>query len=147
MSSPVNGSNKVDEEVNEDYSFIGIVEKEAHSRWSSENTQKGNKKNQQDEESDAINEEGVISFHRNGMKEKVYYTAQDCEPRSTPRVGDKVCTIPFESEKKKHESVFLYLLLLKIMETKLKQETNHFHDSIYSLEVHMGFQLDFTYDN
>lgn len=91
VSPSVNGTNKMDEHINEDYNFIGIVEKEAPSRWTSESPQKGNKKShQEDMDSDPPNEEGVISFHRNGMKEKVYYTVQDCEPRSTPRVGDKV---------------------------------------------------------
>ena len=91
VSSSVNGSSKMDEHVNEDYSFIGVVEKEAHSRWSSDSPQKGNKKTHQDEMDSEINtEEGIIVFHRNGMKEKVNYTTQDCEPRSTPRVGDKV---------------------------------------------------------
>lgn len=68
-----------------------MIEKEAHSRWSSDSPQKGNKKTHQEEiGSDANSEEGIIVFHRNGMKEKVFYTTQDCEPRSSPRVGDKV---------------------------------------------------------
>lgn len=91
-SSTVNGNNKVDEPVNEDFSFVGVVEKEAFSRWSSDSPQKMNKKTHQDEmDSDASSEEGIIVFNRNGMKEKIPYTAQDCEPRSNPRVGDKVC--------------------------------------------------------
>lgn len=92
-SSTMNGNNKLDEHVNEDFSFVGVIEKEAFSRWSSDSPQKMNKKSHQDEmDSDTSSEEGIIVFHRNGMKEKIPYTAQDCEPRSNPRVGDKVCS-------------------------------------------------------
>lgn len=98
MSSSVNGNSKIDEQISEDFSFVGLVEKEAHQRWSSDSPQKSSKKCQPEE---TVSEEGIIAFQRNGMKEKAYFTAQDCEPRSTPRAGDKVCLLFYAYQLKK----------------------------------------------
>lgn len=133
-SPQVNGTNKVDDHANEDYSFIGVVEKEALSRWSSDSPQKGNKKSHQEEtESDPSNEEGVIVFHRNGMKEKICYIAQDCEPRSNPRVGDKVEFIICSKEDK------IYATHVKVM-SKIRNGFRYSHRGfIAALKDTFGF--------
>jgi cold shock CspA family protein len=132
--STVNGSNKVDDQISEDYSFIGVVEKEAHSRWSSDSPQKGNKKtHQEDNGSDVNTEEGIIVFHRNGMKEKVFYVTQDCEPRSSPRVGDKVEFIICPKEDK------LYAAHVKVM-TKVRNGFRYSHRGfVAALKDTFGF--------
>ncbi|XP_042901175.1 cold shock domain-containing protein E1 isoform X1 [Parasteatoda tepidariorum] len=89
VTPPTNGSSKQDQRNSDDY-YIGVVEKEAPSRWSLESPQRGSKKSAQEENSDELSGEGVITLNKNGAKESVYFTTQDCEHRSFPRAGDKV---------------------------------------------------------
>ncbi|GFY76667.1 cold shock domain-containing protein E1 [Trichonephila inaurata madagascariensis] len=84
----MNGSSKSDQLGADDYTVIGVVEKEAPSRWSMDSPQKPNRK--MEENGEETFNEGVIVCNKNGTKEKIYFSNLDCESRGYPRPGDKV---------------------------------------------------------
>ncbi|XP_035218612.1 cold shock domain-containing protein E1-like isoform X1 [Stegodyphus dumicola] len=91
VSSSVNGSLKNEDHSCDDSIFVGVVEREPASRWSTDSPQKINKKSHDEENGfDEASDEGLITFNRNGVKEKASYNLQDCEHRTHPRTGDRV---------------------------------------------------------
>ncbi|XP_054718885.1 LOW QUALITY PROTEIN: cold shock domain-containing protein E1-like [Uloborus diversus] len=127
----VNGSNKLDDDVLDDFSFIGVVEREPSSRWNMDSPHKDKKSSQ--ENSGNNSDEGIISFNRNGVKEKAFYSIQDCELRSTPRTGDKVEFIINQKEEK------VYASHIKVL-TKIRNGFRYSHRGfIAALKDTFGF--------
>ncbi|GIX96569.1 cold shock domain-containing protein E1 [Caerostris darwini] len=86
----MNGSTKSNQHGNDDYTIVGVVEKEAHSRWNMDSPHKPNRKSIHEENGEENSDDGVIVCNRNGMKDRYYFSNADCESRNYPRPGDKV---------------------------------------------------------
>nr|AII97880.1 BLTX513 [Nephila pilipes] len=68
----MNGSSKSDQLGADDYTLIGVVEKEAPSRWNMDSPQKPNRKMEENGEENF--NEGVIVCNKNGVKDKIYFS-------------------------------------------------------------------------
>ncbi|XP_067012520.2 RNA-binding protein Unr isoform X2 [Anabrus simplex] len=67
----------------------GVITKEAPAlNWGSRSPTKGN--GQSPGRGDNSTETGVINYQVNGTKKTIFFLAKDCDPKTFPRVGDKV---------------------------------------------------------
>lgn len=70
-------------------SVSGVIGKEAPPpNWGSRSPTKGN--SQSPGKADASPETGIINYQVNGTKKTIFFLAKDCDPKNTPRIGDKV---------------------------------------------------------